>query len=183
MADAQLSSVVDYPDEELNPLQLSLLGFTAIAQQLFGTVTESNESRDSFIRFVLAGRLGHSDTASRVFMNARQGVGPPPKNEYSLRRDFDSLIGITRDLPFACAMAVFPLPSFRDTLKKDNHLTANAASTDVGVSVVSVVSLTLTMFIATACTCPAPPNSEHGTWNCGAAPHHTGVLSPHVSPK
>ena len=98
---------MDHPDEDLSHLQLSLLQFMSIAQNLFRT--DKNDHNYEFIRFVLAGRLGSNGTTlSRIFVNARQGANSPPPHACELRRDFDSLIGITRDLPFTSALAVFP---------------------------------------------------------------------------
>lgn len=40
-----------------------------------------------------------------------------------LLRDVDSVIGTSRDLPFTTSIAIFPVPSFVDTLKKNNKVT------------------------------------------------------------
>lgn len=50
-----------------------------------------------------------------------------------VNRDYDSLIGhITSpdsvQLPYTCAVAVFPIPRYKDTLKSDNHLTTQIAT-------------------------------------------------------
>ena len=55
----------------------------------------------------------------------RDGQNPLPAviGDYQLFRDIDSAIGVTQDLPFRRPLAIFPLPSFRDTLTQDNHVT------------------------------------------------------------
>jgi hypothetical protein len=107
-----------YPDEPLPSLQLSLKRFVSVAQRLWDAGDE-----DVFARYIFAGRLTGEDDQRRVFVNARQESSAPPHGEYELRRDLDSVIGITRNLPFIQAMSVFPMASFEDTLKRDNHMT------------------------------------------------------------
>lgn len=109
---------MDHPDEDLPELQLSLRQFVTLAQHLYDP---NGQDTDSFVRFILAGRWeGH-----RVFINARQGASAPSKGQYISRGDIDSVIGITRDLPFRVPLRVFPVPSFRDTLTDNNHITYN----------------------------------------------------------
>ena len=38
-------------------------------------------------------------------------------------RDYDSLIETTKTLPYLVPLTVWPIPSFRDTLKTSNHVT------------------------------------------------------------
>lgn len=109
----------EYPDETLPESQVSLEGFIKIAQSLHSQSTAIQATDEAFVRFALAGRIHQS---SRVSVNSRQGVPELKTSDCSIQRDFDSVIGITRDLPFSAALAVFPLASFRDTLKTDNHL-------------------------------------------------------------
>lgn len=111
---------MDFPDEPLDTLQLTLVQFVTLCRTLFESETVD---RTTFIRFALAGRLEMNGKALRVSINAKQGVLPPPLGKYDLYRDIDSVIGVTQDLPFRRPLAVFPLPSFRDTLTKDNHIT------------------------------------------------------------
>ncbi|KAG2097998.1 uncharacterized protein F5147DRAFT_583311 [Suillus discolor] len=105
------------PDEDLPAIQVSLEEFVLAAEQMF-----KSDQLETFIRFVLAGRLQSHDKLARIFINARQGALAPQISEYKLHRDIDSVIGITRDLPFQTHMAIFPLASFRDSLTEDNHL-------------------------------------------------------------
>lgn len=109
------------PDEDLPAIQVSLKEFVSAAEQLF-MQGQSKDQLEDFIRFVLAGRLQSHNGLARIFLNARQGILAPAISDYQLYRDIDSVIGITRDLPFKLSMAIFPLPPFRDTLTEDNHL-------------------------------------------------------------
>src|SRR5262245_41174959 len=124
---------MNHPDEDLPELQISLTQFVAIAGQLFA----DGQNSDAFVRFVLAGRL----QSHRIFVNARQETSAPPLGQYQLRRDIDSVIGITNDLPFRATLAIFPVPSFRDTLTKDVHVkyTGNLSSAKVGSYIVFCV--------------------------------------------
>ncbi|KAG2738365.1 hypothetical protein P692DRAFT_201731319 [Suillus brevipes Sb2] len=108
---------MEYPDETLSDIQVSLTEFVSVAQHLL-----KQDELEHFLRFVLAGRLRRHDMMARIFINARQGALAPPLSQYQLYRDIDSVIGITRNLPFKLPMSIFPLASFRDTLTKDNHI-------------------------------------------------------------
>jgi hypothetical protein len=115
-----------YPDEPLPEVQLSLQSFTSRAQRILQC-----EGVHKFLHFVLAGRLDEQGDTHRVFVNARQSVSAPQEFEYDITRDIDSAIGITRDLPFTTSLAVFPMASFSDTLKKDNHVCGPVKQQDV----------------------------------------------------
>ena len=89
-------------------------------------------------RYIYAGKLVAQGDHRRVFVNARQDADPPQYGEYELRRDLDLVIGITRDLPFLQAMAIFPMASFEDTLKKDKHMTRLIADPNASASALYV---------------------------------------------
>ena len=105
-----------YPDEPLHHEQMSLADLNARCSAL--------EYEDQyFIEHILAGRTrDDEDEPRRVFVNARQGVSAPAEGEYMLWRDYDSAFGLSRDLPFTSALAVFPMSNPNETLTKDNHL-------------------------------------------------------------
>jgi hypothetical protein len=77
-----------------------------------------------FLKLVLAGmalneqgetiRVRLTPEAETPYFNSLDGV--------IAVRDFDSLLGVSRDLPFIQSFSIFPVPSFRDTLVKKNHL-------------------------------------------------------------
>jgi hypothetical protein len=105
-------------DENLEPLYLSLPQFVSRAHGL----SLASEDAFKFLRFVLAGRLKDDDGKEhRIFVNTRQGIKPPTKDKYTVSRDIDSIIGVSSDLPYKSSLAIFPMPSFRDTLTEDIH--------------------------------------------------------------
>jgi hypothetical protein len=112
---------MDHPDEDLLELQTSLEQYLVLAEHLFADERRSH----AFVHFILAGRLQSDANQARIFINARQGVSTPPIGTYQTRRDFDSAFGVTHDLPFKVAWAIFLLPSFRDTLTDDIHMHYN----------------------------------------------------------
>jgi hypothetical protein len=105
-----------YPDEPLHHEQMSLADLNARCSAL--------EHEDQyFIEHILAGRTrDEEDEPRRVFVNARQGVSAPAEGEYTLQRDYDSAFGLSQDLPFTSALAIFPMSNPKETLTKDNHL-------------------------------------------------------------
>jgi hypothetical protein len=115
---------MDHPDEDLLELQTSLEQYLVLAEHLFADERRSH----AFVRFILAGRLQSDANQARIFINARQGVSAPPIGAYRTRWDFDSAFGVTRDLPFTVALAIFLLPSFRDTLTDDIHMRYNSSN-------------------------------------------------------
>jgi hypothetical protein len=125
---------MDYPDENLGQHQLTLEEFVKVAQHLSSQGQGINS--DAFIRFVLAGRYpdGVSNQSSRIFINARQGAFLPDDAVLQRYSDVDSVIGITRDLPYSLPMAIFPLASFRDTLTEDVHIKYPMSPLSVPVS-------------------------------------------------
>jgi len=128
--------VMDYPDEFLPESQMSLKQFVQTAQHLL-SLEQSPDALVRVLRFILAGRLELNGSLTRIFINARQGAFPP--SIYQSRRDIDSVIGITRDLPFRIALSIFPLPSFRDTLTKNNHMIYKPSSSS-GSQVCSILN-------------------------------------------
>ncbi|GBE88997.1 predicted protein [Sparassis crispa] len=79
---------------------------------------------------MLAGREHVNHSEWRVFVNARQGFAAPPSDEYTIRRDYDSLLGISRSLPYISQLAVFPIPSFRETLTTSVHMAVKIQTTE-----------------------------------------------------
>jgi hypothetical protein len=125
-----------YPDEYLPSVQMSLQQFCDKAEALL------NLSVDAFVRFVLSGRFCDDDGIMfRATVNARDGARIPQLGDYNLQRDIDSAIGITHDLPFTVPMAIFPLASFTDTLKKNNHIQGPANARDVCNPISPLLSL------------------------------------------
>jgi len=117
-----------YPDDrEEHGVQLTFERFVTSARERYLamqdktlTVDEEDNAAKKFLQFVLAGRTEVEDTIRHVTLNACQGLAPP--YDYAVSRDYDSLIGVSYDLPYTCHLAINPVPPFRDTLFKHNHM-------------------------------------------------------------
>jgi hypothetical protein len=117
-----------YPDDrEEHGLQLTFEEFVTTARHLYvemqdENLTEEQEDRASkkFFRFVLAGRTQVDDITRHITLNACQGLQEP--EAYEVTRDYDSLIGVSTDLPYRSHLALNPVPPFKETLFKPNHM-------------------------------------------------------------
>ncbi len=119
------------PYEDLPQITLSINQFTETAQTL-----ASSEDGSKFVPFVLAGRLLDDedifeDVEKRVFVNPIVDAECPPGRELKFSRDYDSVIGVSSDLPYLSPLAVFPVPPFKDTLKRTNHVNQRITRHDV----------------------------------------------------
>ena len=92
-----------------------------------------------FLKFILAGRRGLDiDIQRNITLNVCQGL--PDILQITATRDFDSLIGTTKTLPYSVPFTVWPAPSFRDTLTANNHVTAIASDNQVGQLISTLLS-------------------------------------------
>lgn len=115
-----------YPDEPLNKVQMTLSDFVSRAQVML------EQDPDEFVRFVLAGRFSaEAGHGTRAYINICQGSVHLSDADVTVVRDFDSAIGITKDLPFKHAVAVYPIAPFRETLTRNNHLSRAVTKRDV----------------------------------------------------
>jgi hypothetical protein len=105
----------NFPHENLPSEQLSLSEFIYIMQQ-----ESQNGTAMDFINAALCGRIMLDQEAHHVILNARQDLDHPQNPSFT--RDFDSAIGITCNFPFTAALNVYPVPNFRDTLNRPNHV-------------------------------------------------------------
>ena len=115
--------MASYPDEPLPTVTLSLKEFNARAYEIFASgLADPNNVK--FISFVLAGRTKlPNGQPARVVVDPTKGLeAMEDLGGIQLSRDYDSIIGISRTLPYTCKMAVFPLPNFKETMKRTNHL-------------------------------------------------------------
>lgn len=114
-----------YPDDrEVQPVQLTFSEFTQEATRYY-TSMDSLEDEHKFLKFVLAGRCGLDlEDQYTVTVNATQGQRDIIRP--TITRDYDSLIGTTKTLPYSVALTVWPVPNFRDTLTTNNHITSIA---------------------------------------------------------
>ncbi|KAG1861501.1 hypothetical protein DFJ58DRAFT_657457 [Suillus subalutaceus] len=122
---------MEYPDELDDPVQLTMEDFVGQSQDMFTRAHDGLQSEVDFIRFALAGRVGPEADEEvdrcQIRLNAQQGIAPiPPRPESTITRDIDSVIGVSRSLPYTTALSIWPVPPFRETLTKDNHVKSRA---------------------------------------------------------
>ncbi|KAH9011919.1 hypothetical protein EDB85DRAFT_2159465, partial [Lactarius pseudohatsudake] len=103
-----------FPHDTLPTEQFTLEEFTTLMQG-----AASCEPME-YINTALCGRCLIDQVPHRASINARQGLYPPAMPHFT--RDFDSAIGVTRNLPYTSPFNVYPVASFRDTLTKSNHV-------------------------------------------------------------
>jgi len=111
-----------YPDACENPVQLSLAQFLHRAVEL----ASNDEKKAEFIQFMLAGRDLQQGKECTVSVNIQQGVEVPQIEDLKFTWDFDSIIGVSHDIPYLNALSVFPVPPFSEVLKHRNHIFGNA---------------------------------------------------------
>ncbi len=113
----------EFPHETLPTDQITLEEFTVIMQDA------ASRGPMEYINTALCGRLLRDQLPHRASINGRQGLHPPLLPSFT--RDFDSAIGITRNLPYTSPFNVYPVANFRDTLTKRNHVQDPISLTDV----------------------------------------------------
>jgi len=118
---------MQYPDEIIDLAQLTMADFVGHSRHLF-TQMHDDQTELDFIRFVLAARVGpladEELDRCQVRLNCLQGI--PPLPEPDINRDLDSVIGVSDTLPYTSTLSIWPLPPFKETLKKDNHVKSRA---------------------------------------------------------
>jgi hypothetical protein len=123
---------MQYPNDFNNLSQLTMELFVGHSQHLY-TVGQDPLSELAFVRFVLAGRVGMNEDEEVdqccVTLNCLQGLPPLPATR--ITRDLDSAIGVSHTLPYTSALGVWPIPPFKETLKKDNHARGIAYESEV----------------------------------------------------
>jgi hypothetical protein len=117
-----------YPHDDLVATeQVSLLDFTRTALEM------SQVNPDdwlSYAKYVLAGR---STDDHFITVNALQEAHSPDINECNMTRDYDSIIGVSHDLPFLVPLSIYPVPPFQDILRKDNHIKVTIEDDEVSI--------------------------------------------------
>ncbi|TFY75450.1 hypothetical protein EWM64_g8562 [Hericium alpestre] len=98
-----------------------------------------------FIRYVLAGRSlnDNGQTVNRLIVNPRMGHVVNP--QFEIMRDYDSIIGVDKQIPYTIPLAIFPVPPFSETLKKKNHIevAVTVRGTEMMVSLHNIPNLAL----------------------------------------
>lgn len=110
-----------YPDENLFKHVMSLEDFVLRAKVL----SMDPNRYDEFINFTLAGRNevrqpNGTTRLERIYVNPTLGLNGPQM--YRVVGDFDSVIGITKLLPFTQPLEWHCFPLFKDTLKTAVHI-------------------------------------------------------------
>jgi hypothetical protein len=96
---------------------------------------------EQFVRLGITGRMRRTNKVARIIMTDCY-VTPEQVSEFTIRRDYDSLIGWSHDLPLQCPVDIYMIPRFRDTLKKDIHIKYPLRVRTNGVDAVSGRGLT-----------------------------------------
>lgn len=133
---------MSYPNENLPFDQLSLEEIVLMYRNALRDLNDlgdeaTTKDRAEFVNTVLCGRWG--DPPARFCLNGMQDAGEINLDDYEITRDFDSIIGVTDTLPYTMPLAIFPVPSFRDTLTKDVHIDGLAFLDSVCFSSISVL--------------------------------------------
>lgn len=112
---------------------MTLSEFIAEAVRYHGEKDNGHNEEHKFLKFVLAGRRGLAlEDQCTITLNVTQGQADI--RNVTMTRDYDSLIGTTKTLPYSVALTVWPIPSFRDTITANNHITSVAFNMQVGRS-------------------------------------------------
>lgn len=96
---------------------------------------------EDFVRFCLTCRfpegrnnIGAPTAETRYSLDAERDLEQPHIHNTSIRRDFDSVLGISKSLPYKVTVAVFAVPNFADTLQDNVHLSVKIIGSDGVVS-------------------------------------------------
>lgn len=105
-----------YPDEILPHLQLGIPDLVARAK----AALDAGFS-DDFVALMIAGRATVDGEDHRIVASGYQNVEPARLEDCTLTGDFDSLIGFTPRLELKVPLSVYPVPSFKHTLRTSVH--------------------------------------------------------------
>ncbi|OSC96287.1 hypothetical protein PYCCODRAFT_1472752 [Trametes coccinea BRFM310] len=106
-----------YPDEILPHIQLGIPDLVAR-----GKAALDAGYSDDFVSLMVAGRAMSNDEEHRVFVSGYQNVEPARMEDCVLTGDFDSLIGFTPRLALRVPLSIYPVPSFKHTLRNPVHV-------------------------------------------------------------
>lgn len=118
---------MDYPNEPLPDRQLSLLETVKLHRRAVEIWNEMGnnatvDDRSQCINTILCGRW--PDPELRMSLNARQGALVPDLADCTVTRDYDSIIGLTDDLPYTIPLSIYPIPSFKFCITRPVHIWA-----------------------------------------------------------
>jgi hypothetical protein len=99
---------------DLEPRNMSVYRFCEEARELL------DDDHASFVRFVLTGRHDETQAVVDPILNSI------PENEpIGVTRDYDSLLGIDKDIRLTCPLTVYPVSKKEDVLSKSIHIRFN----------------------------------------------------------
>jgi hypothetical protein len=112
----------DHANDLLDIQFYTLQEFTGECRSLLKPCKGDNEddSDARVVEFATSGR--HPDHAIQAYVDVLAYM-PPNDTEFTLTRDFDSLIYISRTLGhIRRALSVYPIPQFKHTIRQPLHL-------------------------------------------------------------
>ncbi|KAH8114057.1 hypothetical protein DFH11DRAFT_1595497 [Phellopilus nigrolimitatus] len=74
-----------------------------------------------FVHYAMTGQ--HPDLGNQAYISLNNYV-PNAGQYFTVRRDYDSIIGLSRTLPFNVSVGMWVFPNFDDCLRKNNHVSA-----------------------------------------------------------
>lgn len=120
-----------HPDYPLVREEFSIQSFNRFVKRL---LTADGDGVYEFTRAVLAGRYEdeRDGTQHRIIVRGLLGLTPPAEcdyndiptsDEYSIARDYDSILGFSDNLPYSQPIGIYPIPQLAETLDKKVHVT------------------------------------------------------------
>lgn len=117
----------DPANDLLPPQGYTLREFNRCSLRLYESRPDENDETDPYskrdarlIQFAISGRHPDDNIQAHVDLLPLQ---PPPSTNFTLTRDFDSLLCISENLSHITrALSVFPIPPFKHTLNRSLHL-------------------------------------------------------------
>lgn len=100
---------------------MSVYQFCNQANQLL-----QEEDFSGYVHFVLTGRHDHKQAVINSILNRI-----PFDEDIGVTREYDSLLGIDKDIRLTCALTVYPVSKKEDVLSKNIHIRYNFTNTAV----------------------------------------------------
>jgi len=142
---------------DLEPRSLSVYSFCDQANDLL-------EEQDfaSFVRFVLTGRHDNRQVVIDSILNRI-----PSDEDIGVMRDYDSLLGIDKNIRLTCPLTVYPV-SKEDVLSKNIHIYYNFTKATVRCHQLLAVAVANDSFVGKFYS-PSSLSPQHMHWKVGGA--------------
>ena len=124
-----------YPDDrQSNPDQSTFRQFIletcALYSNMVNNVGEDKDHELKFLKFILAGHSGLDlQEQEHVSLNTVQDL--PPLGHIHVTHNYDSLMGITFNLPYRVTLGIWRVPPFKEILSQNSHITTPAFNPEV----------------------------------------------------